>query len=66
MPIVPITFGGYGDKFEEKYDSVVYMVVRTFSNIGKMDSYLYVSDYREEWEYDNENIKNLTPPSVCL
>ncbi len=46
---------------EDKYGSVVYMVVCTFLDIGKIDFYLYVSDYREEWECDNEDIKNWYP-----
>lgn len=47
--------------FEKEHDALVYLVVRTISNIGKMDSYLYVSDYREEWERDNEDVKSLEP-----
>lgn len=47
--------------FEKQHDALVYVVVRTYSNIGKMDSYLFVSDYRNEWEQDNEDIKNMAP-----
>lgn len=47
--------------FENQYNALVYVVVRTYSNIGKMDSYLYVSDYRDEWGQDNEDIKNTAP-----
>lgn len=47
--------------FEKQHDALVYAVVRTYSNIGKMDSYLYVSDYRDEWGQDNEDIKNMAP-----
>ena len=43
-------------KFEEANDALVYMVVRAFTDFGKMDSLLFISDYEEEWEMDNEAI----------
>ena len=43
-------------KFEEENNALVYIVVRCYSDLGKMDSFLYVSDYEEEWEMDNEDI----------
>ena len=43
-------------KFEEENNALVFMVVRAFTNFGKMDSLLFVSDYEEEWEMDNEAI----------
>lgn len=46
------------EEFEEEYDALVYMVVRSFTNFGKMDSLLYVSDYEEEWEMDNADIND--------
>lgn len=45
-------------KFEEEHDALVYMVVRAFTQFGKMDSLLYVSDWQEEWEYENEDLKD--------
>lgn len=45
-------------KFEEEHDALVYMVVRAFTNFGKMDALLFVSDYDEEWGMDNENIED--------
>lgn len=45
-------------QFEEENDALVYMVVRAFTNFGKMDALLFVSDYDEEWEIDNENIED--------
>ena len=45
-------------KFEEENDALVFMIVRAFTNFGKMDSLLFISDYDEEWEYDNEDIKD--------
>lgn len=44
-------------EFEEQNDALLYLVVRSYTNIGKMDSYLYVSNYPEEWEQDREDIK---------
>lgn len=47
--------------FEEKYNALVYLVIRSYTNLGKMDSYLYVSDYEEEWERDREDLENKEP-----
>lgn len=44
------------EKFEEEYNALVYMVVRSFTNFGKMDSLLFVSDYDEEYEMEMEDI----------
>ena len=41
-------------EFEKENGALVYMVVRAFTSFGKMDSYLFVSKYKEEWEMDNE------------
>lgn len=46
------------DDFENENNAVVYLVVRSFTSIGKMDSLLFVSDYKEEWEMDVDDIKN--------
>ena len=43
--------------FEEKHNALVYCVIRSFTNFGTMDSYLYVSDYKEEWKDDIRDIK---------
>ena len=43
-------------EFEEENNALVYMVVRAFTQFGKCDSLLYVSDYDDEWEFDNEDI----------
>lgn len=47
--------------FEEQHDALVYAVVRSFTGIGKMDAYLYVSDYAEEWSLDRDNLKEMEP-----
>lgn len=46
------------EKFEKENDALVYIVVRSFTNFGKMDSLLFVSDYPEEWEFDNQDLED--------
>ena len=43
--------------FEADNNALVYHVIHSYTNIGEMEAYLYVSDYKEEWEMDNEDIK---------
>lgn len=45
-------------EFEEKNNALVYLVIRAFTNFGKMDSLLFVGDYKEDWEMENEDIKD--------
>jgi hypothetical protein len=42
--------------FELEYNALVYMVVRSNTEFGLLDSLLYVSDEQEEWEMDWEDI----------
>ena len=49
------------EEFEKEHNAVVYMVVKCYSAIGKMDSFLYVSDYEEEWEMDNSDVSDGYP-----
>lgn len=42
--------------FEAEYNALVYMVVRSNTEFGLLDSLLYVSDEQEEWEMDWEDI----------
>lgn len=43
-------------EFEEENNALVYLVVRSFTNIGQMDNIFYVSDYMEEWHMDRDDI----------
>lgn len=43
--------------FEKEHNAVVYHVIHSYTDIGEMESYLYVSNYPEEWEADQEDIK---------
>lgn len=44
-------------EFEEKHNALVYFVIHSYTNIGELENYLYVSDYPEEWEMDRDDIK---------
>ena len=45
------------DEFEKKYNALVYTGIRTFSSIGTMDSFLFVSDHKREWKMEREDLK---------
>ena len=45
-------------EFEAEYNAIVYHVIHTFTQFGELYNFLYVSDYQEEWEMDNEDIKD--------
>lgn len=42
--------------FEKQNNALVYYVMFTPTSIGDMESYLFVSDYQEEWESDWDDI----------
>ena len=46
------------EQFEKEHNALVYFVVRSYTSFGKMDALLFVSDYDEEWEMDNDDIKD--------
>lgn len=43
-------------EFEQENNALVYLVVRSFTNLGIMDNIFYVSDYQDEWFMDNTDI----------
>ena len=45
-------------KFEEDYNALVYHVIHTYTQFGELYSFLFVSDYEEEWEYDIADLKD--------
>ena len=53
-------------EFEEENNALVYAVVRAFTTLGQMDSLLFVEDYREEWEYFDEDVKYGTVMSCTI
>lgn len=47
-------------QLESKYNILVYHVIHSFTTIGEMESYLYVSDRPKEWEDDRADLKTGT------
>ena len=45
-------------EFETEYNALVYHVIHTYTEFGELYNFLYVSDYEEEWEMENEDIKD--------
>ena len=45
-------------EFEEEHNALVYHVIHSYTQFGELYSFLYVSDYEEEWEMDYEDIKD--------
>lgn len=43
-------------EFEEGENGLVYHVIKQKTNIGLLYSLMYVSEYDEEWEMDNEDL----------
>ena len=46
------------EAFEHRYNALVYAVIRTHTTIGVLDSYLFVSDYLQEWPSDRQYLKD--------
>lgn len=46
------------DDFEKDNDALVYAVIMSLTNFGKMYSLLFVGQYKEEWEYFDEDLKD--------
>lgn len=44
-------------KFEKEHDALVYFVIHSYTNIGELENYLYVSDYSDEWLTDRSDIE---------
>ena len=47
--------------WEQEENSLVYHVIKTKTSFGLLYSLLYVSDTEEEWEMENNDVKDLTP-----
>ena len=45
-------------EFEEDHDALVYHVIHDFTEFGELLTFLYVSDYEEEWEDDVNDLKD--------
>lgn len=44
-------------EFEATHNALVFVGIRSYTEFGVMDCYLFVSDYEEEWPQDREGIK---------
>ena len=44
-------------QFEQEHDATVFLVVRMFSMFGDLDALLFVGKYKEEWEFEQEDLK---------
>ena len=44
-------------EFEEEYNALVYHVIHTYTQFGELYNFLYVSDYKEEWQFDRADVK---------
>ena len=45
-------------EFEQKWDYLVYMVVRTPSSFGWLDSLLFIDKYQDEWDFMSQELKH--------
>lgn len=45
-------------KFEAEHNALVYMIARAYTEFGKMDSYIYVSDNKDDWAGDNDDLRH--------
>ena len=45
-------------EFEQEYNGLVYMVIHDRTEFGELYNMLYVSKHKDEWEYDNEDLKD--------
>ncbi len=45
--------------FEQENNALVYFIIRSYTSLGVMDNYLFVSDHPQEWEQDRQDIKNM-------
>ena len=47
----------YVDAFEQKYKALVYHVLHNITEFGELLAFLYVSNEKEEWQYDRDDLK---------
>lgn len=45
-------------QFEQKWDNLVYLVVRTPSYYGHLDSLLFIDNCSDEWEFTSEELRD--------
>ena len=52
--------------FERQYNALVFIIIRDFTANGIMDSYLFVSDYPEEWPDDRKLLWKAKRPHISI
>ena len=48
-------------EFEQKYNALVYHINFTSTEFGELYSFFYISQYKEEWETDKEDLQTGYP-----
>lgn len=48
----------YVTEFENEYNALVYHVIKNYTQFGTLLTFLYVSDSKDEWEYDRDDLQN--------
>ena len=48
-------------EFEQEHEAIVYHIILSYTEIGRMLSIMYVSKYEEEWEMDRDDLKQGYP-----
>ena len=43
--------------FEERYETLVYLIIRSYTEAGVIDSLFYVSQYADEWWRDRDDLE---------
>lgn len=45
-------------EFEKQNDALVFTAIRSYTSFGTLDSYFFVSDHKDEWEQDWEDLED--------
>ena len=53
-------------KFEREHDATVFLAVRWFTMFGTLDALLFVGKYEEEWESQQNDLKDGYAMSYCI
>ena len=48
----------YVSEFESEHDYLVYHVIHSFTEFGELLTFLYVSDSKDEWDFDRADLKD--------
>ena len=52
--------------FEYEFNSLAYHVIHSYTEFGELLNILYVSDFKEEWELDNEDLEDNYVMVYCV